>query len=89
MEELFHDPACEVFEDRGDDGTEDERQHRVLEAAVQTVEHEQCAVTVNGAEEAVEEASLFADMALGDGTVQHFAAPAEYAISDVEQEQFA
>ena len=69
VEELFHDPAREVFKDRRDDRTEDEREHRILEAAVQKIQHEQRAMAVNGAEEAVEEASLFADVTLGDGAV--------------------
>ena len=69
VKELFHDPAREVFKDRRDDRTEDEREHRILEAAVQKIQHEQRAMAVNGAEEAVEEASLFADVTLGDGAV--------------------
>ena len=44
VEELFHDPAREVFKDRRDDRTEDEREHRILEAAVQKIQHEQRAV---------------------------------------------
>ena len=87
VEEPFHDPACEVFEDRRDDRTEDEREHRILKAAVQKIQHEQRAVAINGAEEAVEETSLFTDVTLGDGAVQHFAAPAERAVGDVEQKQ--
>lgn len=89
VEELFHDPAREVFEDRRDDRTEDECQHRVTETAVQTVEHEQCAVAVDGAEKTVEKTSLFAQVPLGNRTVQHFAAPAEGAVGNVEQEQLA
>lgn len=89
VEELFHDPAREVFKDRRDDRTEDEREHRILEATVQKIQHEQRAMAVNGAEKAVEEASLFADVTLGDGAVEHLAAPAEGAVRDVEQKQLA
>ena len=89
VEELFHDPAREVFEDRRDDRAEDECQHRVTETAVQTVEHEQCAVAVDGAEKTVEKTSLFAQVPLGNGAVQPLPPPAEGAVGNVEQEEVA
>ena len=87
--ELFHHPAGEVFQRACEQRTEQKGQKRVAEAAAQGVEHEQRAVTVDGAEKAVEEAALFAQAPLGHGAVDHFAAPAERAVGDEEQEKGA
>ena len=89
VEELFHHPAGEVFQRAREQRTEQKGQKRVAEAAAQGVEHEQRAVTVDGAEKAVEEAALFAQAPLGHGAVDHFAAPAERAVGDEEQEKGA
>ena len=89
MEELFHHPAGEVFQHARKQRAEEKGQQRVAEAAAQGVEHEQRAVTVDGAEKAVEKAALFAQVSLRHGAVDHFAAPAERAVGDEKEEEGA
>ena len=86
MEELFHGVAGDVFHQGGQDGPQEEGQEGVFAAAVQAEEDDQRAVAVDGADGAVEEAPLLAELPLPGGTVDHFAAPSQNAVDHQEKE---
>ena len=77
VEELFHSEGGYVLHSGGQDRPQEEGKEGVLAAAVQAEEDHQGPMAVDGAEGAVEEAPLFAELPLAEGAVDHFSAPAQ------------
>ena len=80
VEQLLHGPAGDVLQCGGKQTTQEKGQHGAAAPAPEDQEHQQGAVAVDGAEGAVEKAPLFAQPPVGQGTVDHLAAPAQEAV---------
>ena len=82
---VLHNIAGDIFYDGCQNSAKKERENRVFAAAVQTEENYQSTVAVDGAYGPVQKTPLLTKPALADGTVDHLAAPAQYAVDHQKQ----
>ena len=88
MEELFHGVAGDILYGRGEHHAHQKGGGGRVPAVAQGQQYQQGAVAINGAERAIEKASLLTEFSLADGTVYHFAAPAQEAVKQQKQEKY-